>query len=130
MSIADAASIAGKSQEEIDVILGRVADEIRIFTAMARTFTDACFANDSSTENGLRTLPIQDVAIPAPLLVIIQKVWPSIVHVAADYSQNEVRLVGCNSSLCMFLLGSTSKSCSLAASSFAACGECSRYISC
>ena len=89
-SVANSSASADKSQEEFDSILGRVADEIRIFTAMARTFANACFANDSSMESGCNTASVRHVAIPAPLLVIIRKVWPSIVHVAAMYSNNEV----------------------------------------
>lgn len=81
-TIANEAVAANKSKEEIDIILSRVADEILIFTVMARTFTSACYAHDGSTET----------AIPVPLLVIIRKVWPSIVHVAATYSNDEVRL--------------------------------------
>lgn len=80
-TIANAAFAESKSQEEIDIILARVADEIHIFTGMSRTFTNACFAHDGSTET----------AIPTPLLVIIRKVWPSIVHTAATYSNDEVR---------------------------------------
>lgn len=90
ISVADSAMLAGNNQEEIGSILGRVADEIRIFTAMARTFADACFANDSPTENGHNAASARHVAIPTPLLVITRKVWPSILHVAATYSQNEV----------------------------------------
>ena len=81
---------ADKRQDEIDGILARVADEIDIFTTMARTFTDACFANDSSMENGGSAASLRQVAIPGPLLVIIRKVWPSIVNVAAMYSNDEV----------------------------------------
>lgn len=89
-TIANNSIAADKGQEEIDSVLSRVADEINIFTTMARTFTNACFANDSSMESGCSTSSVRHVAIPAPLLAIIRKVWPSIVHVAAMYSNDEV----------------------------------------
>lgn len=89
-SIANNSIAADQSQDEIDRILGRVADEMHVFTTMARTFTNACFTNDSSMETDCNP-PARSVAIPAPLLVIIRKVWPSIIHIAATYSHNEVR---------------------------------------
>lgn len=88
-TIANATIAESKSQEEIDVILSRLADEILIFTVMSRTFTNACYAHDGSAES----------AIPIPLLVIIRKVWPSIVHVAATYSHDEVSHLQSNKSL-------------------------------
>ena len=96
-AVADNSVSAGKSQEDLDNILGRVADEIRIFTAMARTFANACFTNDSSTESDGNPAAVRHVAIPAPLLVIIRKVWPALVHVAKTYSQNEVSGTLCQS---------------------------------
>lgn len=88
--VANSTLATEKTQDELDRVLRRVGDEIEIFTVMARTFTNACFANDSSMESGCRTFPLRNVAIPVPLLVIIRKVWPSISHVAATYSNNEV----------------------------------------
>lgn len=88
-AIANNSIAADKAQDEIDSILSRVADEIQIFTTMARTFTNACIANDSSMESGCSTVSLRRVAIPAPLLAIIRKAWPAIVHVAAMYSNNE-----------------------------------------
>lgn len=127
--VADNSVSTGKSQEELGNILGRVADEIRIFTAMARTFADACFANDSSTESGGNTASVPRVAIPAPLLVIIRKVWPVIVHVAATYSENEVSGTSCLA----YLFGSTNTCLTLNPPllfSSKASGNCSRHFSC
>ena len=89
-TIANNAMAADTQQDETDGVLSRIADEIQIFTTMARTFTNACFANDSSMESGCSTASVRRVAIPASLLAIIRKVWPSIVHVAAMYSNHEV----------------------------------------
>ena len=89
-TIANNSIAADNRRDEIEGVLNRVADEIQIITTMARTFTNACFANDSSMESGCSTASVRRVAIPAPLLAIIRKVWPSIVHVAAMYSNHEV----------------------------------------
>jgi hypothetical protein len=89
-AIANKSVASDKSQAEIDSILSRVADEILIFTIMARTFTNACVANDSSANVGRFAVPTQHAAIPGPLLVIIRKGWPSLVHVSAMYSNDEV----------------------------------------
>jgi len=82
-------SVEGDNSQ-IEAVLDRVADEIRIFTAMARTFADACSANNVSTETGNSSVSVRRVAIPSQLLVIIRRVWPSIVHIASKYSDNEV----------------------------------------
>jgi hypothetical protein len=90
-SIANTAIATSKSQNEIDAILGRLADEAVIFTTMARTFTNACIANDGSMESGCSTSSERRTTIPQPLLAIVRKVWPSLTHSAATYSHNEVR---------------------------------------
>ena len=89
-ALANRATAAGSRDSEVNGVLSRVADEIVIFTVMARTFTNACRANDSGMEGGCHNAISENVAIPGPLLVIIRKAWPSIVHVAAMYSNNKV----------------------------------------
>jgi hypothetical protein len=89
-AIANSTITADTGVDEASGVLSRVADEIVIFTVMARTFTNACCAHDSSMESGCNTASVNKIAIPIPLLVIIRKAWPSIVHVAAMYSDNEV----------------------------------------
>lgn len=90
-SIANTAIATNKSQNEIDAILGRLADEAVIFTTMARTFTNACIANDGSMESGCNTSSERRTTVPLPLLAIVRKVWPSLTHSATTYSHNEVR---------------------------------------
>ena len=78
--------------EQQEVILNRVADEISILTVMSRTFTNASSFKDAAMESGCRTSD-GHAAIVEPAFILIQKVWPSISHVAARYNYNEVRRV-------------------------------------
>lgn len=86
-SVANTSVAGGKSQDQIKSILERLADEIVIFSTMARAFINACVANDKSLK-GITVLP---VSVPGPLVSIARKVWPSLIHVAESYCDDEVR---------------------------------------
>lgn len=90
-SVANTSVAGGKSQDEIKSILKRLADEIVIFTTMARAFVNACVANDKSLQGITECPGERPVSVPGPLVSIARKVWPSLAHVAESYCDDEVR---------------------------------------
>jgi hypothetical protein len=86
---ADHAAGSSSSEEQLDIVLDRIGDEIKVLTTMARTFTNAFSMKDASTESGCRTSD-GHAAIVEPAFAILHKAWPSISHVASKYNHNEV----------------------------------------
>jgi hypothetical protein len=86
---ADHAAGSSSSEEELYIVLDRIADEIKVLTTMARTFTNAFYKKDASMESGCRTSD-GHAAIVEPAFAILHKAWPSISHVASKYNHNEV----------------------------------------
>jgi hypothetical protein len=84
-----AAGSSSSSVEQLDIVLDRIADEIKVLTTMARTFTNAFSMKDASMESGCRTSD-GHAAIVEPAFAILHKAWPSISHVASKYCHNEV----------------------------------------
>ena len=89
---ADHAAGSSSSGEQLEIVLDRIADEIKVLTTMARTFTNAFSTKDASMESGCRTSD-GHAAIVEPAFAILRKAWPSISHVASKYSHNEVSYV-------------------------------------
>jgi hypothetical protein len=86
---ADHAAASSSSEAQLEIILDRIADEIKVLTTMARAFTNAFSMKDTSMASGCRTSD-RHAAIVEPAFAIIHKSWPSISHVALKYSHNEV----------------------------------------
>jgi hypothetical protein len=70
----------------------RLADEIRILSTMSRSFADAGSPDSDTMESGCDTSPERHAPIPEPVMLIIDKGWPSITHAAAHWADDEVRI--------------------------------------
>ena len=88
-NLANQGSEGNAGNGRLNSILQRVGDEIKIVTTMARSFTDAFSAKNSSMQSGCRTSD-GHAAIVEPAFALLQKAWPSIAHVASKYSDNQV----------------------------------------
>ena len=88
-NLANQTSTAANAQGQLDVILDRVADEIKVLTTMARSFTDAYSVKNASMESGCRTSD-GHAAITEPAFSVLRKAWPTIQQVATKYSSHEV----------------------------------------
>lgn len=92
--IANQTAASNSNQAQLDAVLSRIADELKILTTMARTFTNAISMNDASMESGCR-MSDGHTAIVEPAIAIIRKGWPSISHAASTFNYNEVRHLLC-----------------------------------
>ena len=88
-SLANQTEAEANSQDQLDVILDRVADEIKVLTIMARSFTDAYSVENASMESGCRTSD-GHAAMTEPAFAVLEKAWPTIAHVASKYCHHEV----------------------------------------
>jgi hypothetical protein len=87
MADESAASAQGNDRKKLDSILVRVADEIRVLSAMARTFSLGMSGTCDMQDQGSQTHTGEE-----PYLTVLQQAGPSISHVAETYNKNEVRL--------------------------------------
>lgn len=86
---ANQASNNNSSQEQIDLVLDRIASEIIMITTMARAFTNAFSIKEFSMESGCRTSD-GHAAIVEPALAIIKQAWSPISRVASAYNYSDV----------------------------------------
>jgi hypothetical protein len=86
--------VASVSQEQLKIILERIAGEIIVVTTMTRTFSDAILVinGDTSMESGCRTCDGR-AAIDGSSLPILKRAWTSITQVASKYNYYEVSIV-------------------------------------
>ena len=81
-----------QSYSQLSPTLPHVGDEIRIISALSRSFADARGEYSNGMENGYETSPDRLPSIPEGVLQIIRRGWPSIAQAAENWADNEVRL--------------------------------------
>jgi hypothetical protein len=86
-------SVAKASQSpHMASVLSQIADEIRILATMLKTFNNATSSEGESMESGCDTSPDRHTPVQEPILAIVQKGWPFVVHAAANYCGDEVSM--------------------------------------